>query len=232
MLKFYYYKLDNINLFNNLIGSFGLVYKVQNRITKETRAVKAIKTDELSEQEFESEINILKAVDHPNIIKLHEVYLDNNFVYLVEEYCKGGDLFDYIKMQRYFTEKKAASIMYQLLSALNHLHNKKIVHRDIKPDNIVFIESKSNDIIIKLIDFGTSIIKNQEPLTKELGTIYYIAPEVFNNNYDEKCDVWSAGVILYIMLCGNPPFKGVRDKEIKNKILKGEFNFNRININN
>ncbi len=152
-------------------GSFGLVYKAKDRQTKEIRAVKAINIIELSEKELENEINILKLVDHPNIIKLHEVFIDNSFVYLIEDYCKGGDLFDYIKLQRYFTEKKAASIMNQLLSALNHLHCNKIVHRDIKPDNIVFIETKSNEIFIKLIDFGTSIQKTKEALTQELGTV-------------------------------------------------------------
>ena len=148
------------------------MYKAQNRITNEIKAVKAININDIKDNAFEIEINILKSVDHPNIIKLHQVYLDENFVYLIEDYCKGGDLFDYIKMQRYFSEKKAASIMIQLLSALNHLHCQKIVHRDIKPDNIVFTESKSNEIFIKLIDFGTSIYKTDDPLTKELGTVF------------------------------------------------------------
>ena len=161
-------------MLNLISGSFGLVYKAKDRVSKEIRAIKAISVDSLSETEFENEINILKKVDHPNIIKLHEVYLNNNFVYMIEEYCKGGDLFDYIKMQRYFTEKKAANIMYQLLSAINHLHSMKIVHRDLKPDNIVFIETKKNEIFIKLIDFGTSILKGKGPLTQELGTVNII----------------------------------------------------------
>ena len=149
------------------------MFKAQDRKTKEFRAIKALSIRDLSENEFENEINILKKVDHPNIIKLHEVFYFENFVYLIEDYCKGGDLFDYITKQRYFTEKKAASILTQLLSALNYLHCKKIVHRDIKPDNIVFIETKTNEILIKMIDFGTSITKTKEPLTQELGTVIF-----------------------------------------------------------
>ena len=150
---------------------------------------------------------------------------------MTQEYCSGGDLYDYIKKQKFFTEKKAACIMYQLLSAINHLHSKKIVHRDLKPENIVFVNlesQKNNEIFIKLIDFGTSIYINNKPLTQELGTIYYIAPEVFKNNYNEKCDLWSCGIILYTMLCGHPPFKGKNEEEIKNKILKGASSINSI----
>jgi calcium-dependent protein kinase len=143
---------------------------------------------------------------------------------MVEEYCSGGDLFDYIQKIKNFSEKIAATIFNQLLSAINHLHKKNIVHRDIKPENIVFIpleENKNNnDIFIKLIDFGTSVsIKNKSNLHEELGTIYYIAPEVFKNNYNEKADIWSCGIILYTMLCGHPPFLGNDEDSIKNKIL-------------
>jgi calcium-dependent protein kinase len=144
---------------------------------------------------------------------------------MVEEYCSGGDLYDYIKKQKYFSEKKAAYIIEQLLSALNHLHAKKIVHRDLKPENIVFIETTTSEILIKLIDFGTSIYLRTDFLTQELGTIYYIAPEVFKNYYNEKADIWSIGIILYTMLCGHPPFRGNREDDIKKKILIGKVEY-------
>lgn len=206
-------------------GAYGSVFKAAHKKTRMVRAVKAIKKKHVDDISFNNEINILKTVDHPNIIRLFEYFTDNNYHYLVEEYCSGGDLYDYIKRQRSFSEKKAASIINQLLSATSHLHAKKIVHRDLKPENIVFIETQTNDIFIKLIDFGTSIYIKNEPLTQELGTIYYIAPEVFRNNYNEKADVWSCGVILYTMLCGHPPFRGNKEEDIKNKILKERVDF-------
>jgi calcium-dependent protein kinase len=206
-------------------GAYGCVYKTKHKKTKLIRAVKAIKRRNIDTQAFGNEISILKTVDHPNIIRLFECFYDNNYYYMIEEYCSGGDLYDYIKRQRSFTEKKAANIIMQLLSATNHLHMKKIVHRDLKPENIVFSETLNNEIFIKLIDFGTSVCMKNEPLTQELGTIYYIAPEVFKNNYNEKADVWSCGIILYTMLCGHPPFRGTKEEEIKQKILKGKLDF-------
>ena len=205
-------------------GAYGCVYKVTQKSTNFLRAVKAIERKHIDSNSFSNEIAILKTVDHPNIIKLFDCYYDNNYYYMVEEYCSGCDLFDYIQKVKNFSEKIAATIFNQLLSAINHLHKKNIVHRDIKPENIVFIPLKEkknkNDIFIKLIDFGTSVsIKNKMNLHEELGTIYYIAPEVFKSNYNEKADIWSCGIILYTMLCGHPPFLGNDEESIKNKIL-------------
>ena len=242
-------------------GAYGCVYKVQHKFTNFLRAVKAIKRKHVDSTDFSNEIAILKTVDHPNIIKLFDCYYDNNYYYMVEEFCSGGDLYDYIKKQKYFTEKTAAHILYQLLNSVNYLHKKNIVHRDLKPENIVFVKTgnkknynvkndyednyndkiytsenttkqnetspnKHDEIFIKLIDFGTSVhLTKNVNLTQELGTIYYIAPEVFKNNYNEKADVWSCGIILYIMLCGHPPFCGKKEEEIKKKILYSPLNF-------
>ncbi len=206
-------------------GAFGCVYQTVQKKTNFIRAVKAIKKKHYDGNALNNEISVLKNLDHPNVIKLFECYYDSNYYYMIQEFCSGGDLYDYIKRQNSFSEKKAACIIYQLLSATNHLHSKKIVHRDLKPENIVFIQSEANEIFIKLIDFGTSIFLKNESLTQELGTIYYIAPEVFKGNYNEKCDVWSCGIILYTMLCGVPPFRGQKEKEIKTKILKGKVEF-------
>ncbi len=206
-------------------GSYGSVFKAQHRKADVTRAIKAIKRKNIDSISFDNEITILKSVDHPNIIKLYECYYDTNYYYMVEEYLPGGDLYDYVKKQKYFSEKKAAFIIYQILSALNHLHSKRIVHRDLKPENIVFIETASNDLLIKLIDFGTSVYLKSDHLTQELGTIYYIAPEVFKNYYNEKADIWSTGIILYTMLCGHPPFRGNKEDDIKKKILTGKVEF-------
>ena len=223
-------------------GAYGCVYKVQQKSTGYIRAVKAIKRKHVDSTAFGNEIGILKTVDHPNIIRLYECYFDNNYYYMVEEFCSAGDLYDYIRKQKFFSEKTAANIMNQLLSAVNYLHTKHIVHRDLKPENIVFIKTKedgkgnrktsgsntkqeSDDIFIKLIDFGTSVHLKSGNLTQELGTIYYIAPEVFKNNYNEKADIWSCGIILYIMLCGHPPFCGKREEDIKQKIINAPLQF-------
>ena len=196
-------------------GAYGAVYKVQQRTTSFLRAVKAIKRKHVDSTSFSNEIGVLKTVDYPNIIKLFDCYYDNNYYYMVEEYCSGGDLFDYIQKQKSFS-----------ISAVNHLHKKKIVHRDLKPENIVFIKTnKKDDIFIKIIDFGTSVSIKHGHLTQELGTIYYIAPEVFKNKYNEKADIWACGIILYTMLCGHPPFMGNKEDTIKNKILNGKLCF-------
>ena len=206
-------------------GAYGCVYKVQQKATNYLRAVKAIKKKHVDSTEFYNEIEVLKALDHPNIIKLFDCYQDKSYYYMVEEYCSGGDLFDYIQKEKFFTERKAGTIFNQLLSAVNHLHKKRIVHRDLKPENIVLIEAKNKDVFIKLIDFGTSITIKGKNLTQELGTIYYIAPEVFMNNYNEKADIWSCGIILYTMLCGHPPFCGNKENTIKSKILHSKLVF-------
>ena len=243
-------------------GGYGCVYKVQHKSTQLLRAVKAIKRKHVDSTAFSNEIGVLKTVDHPNIIKLFDCYYDSNYYYMVEEYCSGGDLYDYLRKQRHFSEKKAAHILHQLLSAVNHLHSKNIVHRDLKPENIVFIKTrndkdkissqgspmsvspnyktnssqqhhndkdkdkdKDEEIFIKLIDFGTSVSMRGGHLTQELGTIYYIAPEVFRNNYNERADIWSIGIILYTMLCGHPPFCGNKEEAIRQKILHSKLQF-------
>lgn len=112
--------------------------------------------------------------------------------------------------------------MKQLLSSIFYLHSNKIVHRDLKPENILIEKSKNN--IIKVIDFGTAkIFQGHEKLKQKQGTPYYIAPEVLNKNYTEKCDVWSCGVILYILLSGYPPFGGDDDEQILKRVKNGKY---------
>jgi calcium-dependent protein kinase len=150
-------------------------------------------------------------MDHPNILKLYEVFEDQKFIHLVTELCQGGELFDYILEKRKFSEKTAAHFMKQLFQAIAYCHRKGIVHRDLKPENLL-LEQHSETASIKVIDFGTSaLIDPKKVLSQKLGTPYYTAPEVLKSNYNEKCDVWSCGVIMYIMLCGYPPFNGGND---------------------
>lgn len=174
------------------------------------------------EQAFQDEIAILSKLDHPNILKLYEVYSDEKRYYIVTELCKGGELFDEILKKGVFTEKEAANIIQQILQAVSYFHDLNVVHRDIKPENVLIDKELNNTL--KIIDFGTSIqIKENELLTNTHGTSYYIAPEVLNKKYNKKCDVWSVGVIMYILLSGKPPFDGANDQEITDNVKIGTF---------
>ena len=158
-------------------------------------------------------------------MEVYEVFEDSKKVYIVSEYCKGGELFDIISKKRNFSEKEACIIMEQLLSGICYSHKNGIVHRDLKPENIL-LEDKSRNLEIKIVDWGYATqMKQRERLHEMDGISYYIAPEVLEGDYDEKCDIWSCGVILYILLCGYAPFYGENDKEIYNQVLKGEYDF-------
>ena len=174
------------------------------------------------------EINILKDLDHPNILKVYEFYSSEKYIYIINELCTGGELFDKIVDVKYFSESVACNIMRQLLPAVAYCHEKGVIHRDLKPENILIESSEEKDkefFHIKVIDFGTCEILKKKKLTEQIGTSFYIAPEVLKNGYNEKCDLWSCGVILYILLCGSPPFYGKNEKEIFKKILDGNFSF-------
>uniref|UniRef100_A0A8C9HQ46 EF-hand calcium-binding domain-containing protein 11 n=1 Tax=Piliocolobus tephrosceles TaxID=591936 RepID=A0A8C9HQ46_9PRIM len=168
----------------------------------------------------------MKNLDHPNVIKLSETFENTHNIYLIMELCTGGELFDKIIEKGCFSETYAAFIMKQIFSVLNYLNSKHIAHRDIKPENFLFYD-KSPESLIKIIDFGLASYytdDNNEMKTKA-GTPYYVAPQVLDGSYDYKCDIWSVGVLFYILLCGYPPFYGDSDHEILYKVKKGKFNF-------
>ena len=149
-----------------------------------------------------------------------EIY-DINKYYIITEMLDGGELFEFITNQGTFSETDAAIRMKQILQGVNYLHSQYIVHRDLKPENIMLI-SKPNSVkkySLKIIDFGTAIqIRPGQKINKFIGTSYYISPEVLAENYNEKCDVWSCGVIMYILLCGYPPFNGSSNVDIFHNI--------------
>ena len=213
-------------------GSYGHVYRCQSISTGNVYACKKFDKKFIKNKKtLKTEIDLLRATDHPNIIKLYETFEDKKNLYLIMEECNGGELFDRLQKNalnnKMYTEKDAAKIMKQILEAINYLHYHGVCHRDLKPENILFssVEESSQ---IKLIDFGLSkVVKSMDDIIKgEVGTTYYMAPEVILGNYNEKCDVWSCGVILYIMLSGNPPFYDNNEEKLKDKICNFEYNFN------
>lgn len=212
-------------------GSYGEVRLVTERKTGQERAVKifrksVLQTKKVTEQ-LHKEIEILKKIDHPNIIKIFEYFEDEKKMYIIMEKCEGGELYSQILKLNSFSEAAASKIIRQLLLAVCYLHERQIVHRDIKPENILF-NSDGVESEIKLIDFGVAEVYNHLQVLKDpVGTIFYIAPEVLEKNYDEKCDLWSCGVIAYMLLCGSPPFAGANDVEIIKNIKIGSVNFNK-----
>ena len=225
------YKTTKINeeyLFGETLGqgAFGTVRKAIHKVTGQERAVKILKKRQQDERQFFLEVNILSKLAHPNIMEIYEFFEDKANFYIVSELCKGGELFDKITEKGSFKEAEACPIMLQLVSAICYSHSNKIVHRDLKPENIMLENTSETSPIIKLIDWGGAryFSKNKKMSTIK-GTPYYIAPEVIREVYDEKCDIWSLGVILYVLLCGYPPFNGDTDVEIMQNVQKGKFCF-------
>ncbi len=205
-------------------GTFGKIELVEHKITGKVRAMKIIKkidSNAASELSILNELNILKQIDHQNVLKIYEYYIDTDNYYLITEYCSGGDLYDVMKTQP-ISEVQAACIIYQLLLALNHIHKLKIMHRDLKLENILVAKKEEDGLYrIKLCDFGTSyLFKDGQKEKMIAGSSYYIAPEVFQRNYDFKCDLWSCGVIMYVLLTKKIPFMGKTEEERKKNIIK------------
>eukprot|EP00511_Aplanochytrium_stocchinoi_P007376 CAMPEP_0204831178 /NCGR_PEP_ID=MMETSP1346-20131115/10058_1 /ASSEMBLY_ACC=CAM_ASM_000771 /TAXON_ID=215587 /ORGANISM="Aplanochytrium stocchinoi, Strain GSBS06" /LENGTH=411 /DNA_ID=CAMNT_0051961999 /DNA_START=576 /DNA_END=1811 /DNA_ORIENTATION=+ len=178
-------------------------------------------------QIFLNETEILKNLDHPNIIRIYEYFENAGNFYVIMDLCNGGELFYEIATRQEFTERDASLLIRQLLSCVSYCHNQNLVHRDLKPENIMLEKSKELDKI-KLIDFGQACrFIPGEVLTDRLGTPYYVAPEVLKQSYDFKCDLWSIGVITFVLLCGYPPFDGNDNETIFRKVKKGEFHFHK-----
>ena len=210
-------------------GTFANVYQVKNLYTGAICAMKVIKKKVSGSREEEkdilNEINILRAIDHPNIIKIFGFYSNKKEYSIVTEMCPMGQLFDEIATKGPFNEEYSAYILYQILSAVNYCHKQNIIHRDLKPENILIVDrNEKGYVTIKVCDFGTAKICEAGTLEKtKVGSPYFMAPEVFKKKYNEKCDIWSCGVIMYILLSQKPPFGGRNEEEIKNNVEIGIF---------
>ena len=211
-------------------GSYGQVFRCQNKETGNVYACKKMSKKKIkNKKQFQTELNLLRTTDHPNIIKLYDIYEDNKYIYLIMEECNGGEFFDSLakraKEKNMYTEKECAKIFKQILEAVNYLHAHGVCHRDLNPENILF-SNVADDSCLKLIDFGLSkVLDGESNMKKTVGTTFYMAPEVIQGNYNEKCDIWSCGIILYIMLCGKPPFYSQDEDELKKKICSMHYNF-------
>jgi calcium-dependent protein kinase len=216
-------------------GISGLVRLATHKATGAKYAVKCldlglIETEEGLHQ-LRDEIGIMCQLDHPNIVRLEEVYESHSEIYLVQELCVGGELFDRLDEQPdfHYTEAQCARLIKQMLCSVRYIHSKGIIHRDLKLENFLF-STRHPDSDLKMIDFGLSKhFQYGEVQHEAVGTPYTVAPEVIRGSYDERCDVWAIGVITYLLLSGDPPFGGCGGPEsmmqVRSNILRGQFKF-------
>lgn len=216
-------------------GSFATVKLAQEIETKEKYAVKVIKRSALKKDDEESlynEIQILHSNLHTNIVKLHAVYHSSHSINLVMELMSGGELFDRVVEKEHYSEAEAKSAIFQILTAIEFIHSKDIVHRDLKPENLLYSDS-SDEASLKLADFGLAcILKPTEMLHAACGTPGYVAPEILrergtskSGGYGKEVDMWSVGVILYVLLAGFPPFYDDDNAKLFKQIEEAEFEF-------
>lgn len=212
-------------------GGFSNVFHGVNIETRVNVAIKQIKRPgihECDETALHQEIEILKAVDHPHIIKLYDVYKDEKYYSLVLELLEGGDVFDRLVTKVAYSEKDCRDLTFHLLEIIDYLHDKNIVHRDIKPENLL-LTSKTDDADIKLADFGFAAECNGNNLNMPWGTLEYTAPEVHRGKYYGKAvDMWSFGVTMYVLLCGAMPFpsgSGKNSKGVVKAIIDKDYDF-------
>ena len=225
-------KKENINQINELLkssykiigilgkGAFGIVKLGIHLPTNEKVAIKIIsKTNEKHNILTETEISILKSINHQNIIKVYDVIETKEYYYIIFEYISGGELQKYIQIQGRLNQNTIMKIFYQLILGISYLHNNNIIHRDLKPENILLTKNEE----IKIIDFGLAIkLNNNNTLLKsQCGSINYCSPEIIKGEeYNGKlADIWSIGIILYYMNCGDLPFIGKNNKEIQKNII-------------
>eukprot|EP00928_Gymnodinium_smaydae_P001969 TRINITY_DN10703_c0_g1_i2.p1 TRINITY_DN10703_c0_g1~~TRINITY_DN10703_c0_g1_i2.p1 ORF type:complete len:494 (-),score=68.09 TRINITY_DN10703_c0_g1_i2:342-1823(-) len=198
-------------------GAFGVVWLAICKSTKQLCAVKCLSLSSISDQaELDMEIAVFRKLDHPNVAHLRECLKETNKYFLAMDHYSGGDLVHAIEHRWFaYSDKAITKFIWQMLSGIAYLHYNKIIHRDVKAENYV-LESSSRDAPLRLIDFGMACIydkKKDKKLTELVGTAYAIAPEVLDGLYDEKCDIWSIGVVIYFLAAGHRPFEGT-DEEL------------------
>lgn len=212
-------------------GQFGTTRLAIEKLTGKHYACKSIAKRKLSTAEdvedVRREIQIMHHLaGHPNVVEIKGVYEDKQYVHLVMEVCSGGELFDRIVQRGYYTEKDAADIFRTIVSVVSHCHTMGVIHRDLKPENFLLTDTTPS-AQLKATDFGLStFFKEGDELHDIVGSAYYVAPEVLKKKYGKEADMWSCGVILYILLCGVPPFYGETETEIFEAVVRGQLDLN------
>ncbi|KAG0451492.1 hypothetical protein HPP92_026185 [Vanilla planifolia] len=213
-------------------GEFGVTYLCMDQGTREFLACKSISKRKLRTavdvDDVRREVAIMRHLPkNPSIVSLREACEDDNAVHLIMELCEGGELFDRIVARGHYTERAAAGVTKTIVEVVQLCHRHGVIHRDLKPENFLFANKKENSPL-KAIDFGLSIFfKPGESFSEIVGSPYYMAPEVLKRKYGPEIDIWSAGVILYILLCGVPPFWAETEQGVAQAILRGNIDFNR-----
>lgn len=205
-------------------GNFGVAYLVYDKKTGEQLACKSISKRKFASQEdvedVKREIQIMyHLAGHANVVKMRKAFEDKANIHLVMELCSGGELFDRIAERGHYSEKDAAKLMRTIVSVVHHCHTMNVIHRDLKPENFL-LSDKTEAAVLRATDFGLSrFYKEGEYLSEIVGSPFYVAPEVLRRRYNQMADIWSCGVMLYILLCGWPPFHGDSTQQIFKNIL-------------
>ncbi|KQJ84031.1 calcium-dependent protein kinase 12 [Brachypodium distachyon] len=211
-------------------GQFGTTYLCTERATGLKYACKSVSKRKLLRradvEDIRREVTILQHLSgQPNIAEFRGAFEDGESVHLVMEFCSGGELFDRITAKGSYSERQAAAVCRDVLTVVHVCHFMGVMHRDLKPENFL-LASPAEDAPLKAIDFGLSVFIEEGKVYKDIvGSAYYVAPEVLRRNYGREIDVWSAGVILYILLCGSPPFWAETEKGIFDAILVAQLDF-------
>lgn len=215
-------------------GAYSNVYLVTQKSTGQQRACKCIRKENIKKEcleQFETECKILKESDHPNIVKIFEIFDSDQFYYLLMENCLGGSLSNKINervnLEKPFDENILSETFRQIASSIKYIHDRGICHRDLKPDNICFTNmGPMENNTAKLIDFGLGkMMADDGKLNSLVGSPLFVAPEVLNKNYTKKCDIWSFGVILFLIVGGYPPFLGKNNADTNMKILGMKYKY-------
>mmetsp|Transcript_19750 Transcript_19750/g.19862 ORF Transcript_19750/g.19862 Transcript_19750/m.19862 type:complete len:377 (+) Transcript_19750:111-1241(+) len=210
-------------------GAFSVVKLATDKQTNARVAVKCINRTNLppeDEVSLRQEVEILKSLHHPNVVKCYDFFEEEKYFYVIMEILEGGELFDRIVKKTFYNEKDARDLVFILLSAIKYCHDRGIVHRDLKPENLL-LKTANDDADIKLADFGFAVRDNgHASLTTQCGTPGYVAPEILKNDkYGAAVDMWSIGVITYILLGGYPPFQDDNQRALFKKIKKAQYEF-------
>ena len=215
-------------------GAYSTVYRCTPQEETDERAVKVIKLGQMAADELQAlkvEVEILRQTSHPNILQLHDYFEDDLAssdepkAYIVTELLQGGELFDRIVERTYYSEFEARMVIQILLDVMTHLHDKNIAHRDLKPENLL-LKSEKDDHSLKVADFGFAAYASGSSLSTQCGTPNYVAPEIIRNEkYGCEVDMWSVGVLTFVLLGGYPPFHHDNQKELFRRIKNADYQF-------